>query len=334
MAGLVTAARLRELGVPCTVLEKGDRPGGSMLLSSGVVWRHHSADGFAAECPRGEPVLQRRIVDELDGALAWLESLGAPVVARGTENPRTDGTRFDPRGLTNALVRAAGGDIRLRTPLARDRDTPLVLATGGFPVRLARELEVPPRSNRWSEGDGLDLARSLGAATAGDLREFYGRAMPAPPARWEEHDYVRLAQLYGGRARVVDDEGRVLFDGPPAWHESDLAQLVARQPGGTAWFALPGDGGARVDAAREAGGTVLERGGEVWVEVVGAVTHTLGGIRADTDGHVLRADGTAVEGLYAAGVDVGGVASGGYASGLAQALVQGRAAAETVAAES
>ena len=75
------------------------------------------------------------------------------------------------------------------------------------------------------------------------------------------------------------------------------------------------------------------RDGETWVRVTGAVTHTLGGVRADTQGHVLRADGTPVQGLYAAGVDVGGVASGGYASGLAQALVQGLAAAETIASE-
>jgi hypothetical protein len=40
-----------------------------------------------------------------------------------------------------------------------------------------------------------------------------------------------------------------------------------------------------------------------------------------------------VPGLYAAGADVGAVASGGYASGLAAALVLGRTAAETCAAE-
>ena len=47
---------------------------------------------------------------------------------------------------------------------------------------------------------------------------------------------------------------------------------------------------------------------------------------------MLRADGSAIDGLYAAGVDVGGVASGGYASGLAQALVLGLVAAEALAA--
>jgi len=47
---------------------------------------------------------------------------------------------------------------------------------------------------------------------------------------------------------------------------------------------------------------------------------------------VLDADGAPIEALYAAGVDAGGVATGGYASGLAQALVLGLAAAESVAA--
>ena len=95
MAGLVAAARLRELGASPLVLEKGTRPGGSMLLSSGVIWRHLSLEDFRAECPGGDPALQRRIVDELDDALDWLESLGAEPVARETGNPFTVGRQFD-----------------------------------------------------------------------------------------------------------------------------------------------------------------------------------------------------------------------------------------------
>src|SRR5207249_84493 len=109
MAGLCAAARARELGVTATVLEKGDRPGGSMLLSSGVVWRYRSLDEFRRECPNGDPRLQQLIVERLDDALEWLESLGAPRVATETANPRTVGRRLAPRGLTEALVRAAGG---------------------------------------------------------------------------------------------------------------------------------------------------------------------------------------------------------------------------------
>ena len=67
------------------------------------------------------------------------------------------------------------------------------------------------------------------------------------------------------------------------------------------------------------------------VRVVAAITHTIGGVRIDSRARVLREDGTAIEGLYAAGADAGGVATGGYASGLASALVFGRIAAETAA---
>ena len=41
------------------VYEKGDRPGGSMVLSSGVVWRYREWETFRAECPGGDPALQR-----------------------------------------------------------------------------------------------------------------------------------------------------------------------------------------------------------------------------------------------------------------------------------
>ena len=78
------------------------------------------------------------IVERLDEGIEWLESLDVPVVARETGNPRTVGMRFDPRGLTEALVRAAG-DVTLEHRLPADVDGDLVLATGGFGVRLARE---------------------------------------------------------------------------------------------------------------------------------------------------------------------------------------------------
>jgi fumarate reductase flavoprotein subunit len=74
---------------------------------------------------------------------------------------------------------------------------------------------------------------------------------------------------------------------------------------------------------------VVEENGSVRVHVTTGVTHTLGGLRIDERARVVRDDGSPIEGLYAAGVDVGGIASGGYASGLAQALVLGLVAAET-----
>src|SRR6185503_17597386 len=108
MAGLCAAARARELGADVLVLEKGDRPGGSMLLSSGFVWRHGSFGDFRAECPDGDERLQRLIFDALDDGLRWLEHMGAEPTTRETGNPATSGARFDPRTLTDVLVHAAG----------------------------------------------------------------------------------------------------------------------------------------------------------------------------------------------------------------------------------
>jgi succinate dehydrogenase/fumarate reductase flavoprotein subunit len=357
MAGLCAAARARELGLDVVVYEKGDRAGGSMLLSSCVVWRYLDLASFRKECRRGEEALQRAVIERLDEGLAWLRSLGAPVVWEETGNPRTVGMRFDPRGLTDALERAAGLEIRYGATASADAE-PLLLATGGFQgdrdlvrehIRPAADLLL--RANRWSAGDGLRIGLARRGATSAAMDEFYGRAMPAPPARVDEDDFVRLAQVYGRFALVLDEEGEEFAPSPVTWSEVDLVQAMARRPRATAWYVVDDatldlDQRGRtvrevVEAAREAGGEVLlanELGIEVpgtygyAVHVVAGITHTIGGLRIDDSARVLDEEGTPVEGLYAAGADAGGISGGGYASGLAAALVFGRIAAETAAA--
>jgi fumarate reductase flavoprotein subunit len=349
MAGLVAAARLRQLGVTPTVLEKGDRPGGSMLLSSGVIWRHHALDDFRAECPGGDAGLQALIFEQLDERLDWLESLGATVTARDTPNPRATGRRFPPEALVAALLRGVG-DIRFGEPLDALGGEPVVLATGGFGAALARRLALPLRASPWSEGDGFGLARRSGAAATAGMDEFYGRALPAAPARVGEADFVRLAQVYGRHALVFDETGSVVESATRAWHENDLVQEIGRRPAGRAWYLVAeetlelaaGDSSVRerIEAAREAGGTVVSPddlafpvppGHVLAVHVTASVTHTIGGVAVDREAHVLDEEGLPIVGLYAAGVDVGGVATGGYASGLAAALVLGCVAAESIA---
>ncbi|MFZ0342085.1 MAG: FAD-binding protein [Gaiellaceae bacterium] len=321
MAGLVAAARLRELGHEPRVLEKGTRAGGSMLLSSCVVWRHLEWEQLRAECPGGDERLQRLIWERFDESLGWLEALGAEPVWRDTENPLTTGRRYDPRALTRLLLEATR-DVELETPLADGGEVPLLLATGGFPGRLARERGLLLRANPWSDGDGLDFALARGAATTPGLDEFYGRVMPAPPARIREEDFVPLAQLYGREARVFTDDWREITPARVAWHENDLAQVI----GPRGWYLVAGTND-RIEAARAAGATVEEREEGLAVHVAAAVTHTIGGLQVDTQARVIGTDG-----LWAAGVDAGGVATGGYASGLAQALVLGLVAAESIAA--
>jgi hypothetical protein len=320
LAGLVCAARLRELGRRPRVIEKGTRAGGSMLLSSCVLWRHRELEAFRAECPEGDPALQRVIWERLDDALDWLISLGAEPVWADTENPRTTGKRFDPRKLTELLAR----DVELETPLPADAEPPLVLACGGFGKRLAAERGLLLRANPWSDGAALDYALPRGARATQGMEQFYGRVMPAPPARIREEDFVPLAQLYGAQAQVLSDDGRDITPPRVAWHENDLANMI----GPRAWYVVD-ETNERIEAARAVGATIDQRDdGRIAVHVAAAVTHTIGGLVVDTNARVAGLDG-----VWAAGVDAGGVATGGYASGLAQALVLGLAAAEDLASD-
>jgi hypothetical protein len=338
MAGLVAAARARELGAEVALVEKGDRPGGSMLLSSGVVWRYLDFDEFRLQCPGGDPALQRLVWERLDDALDWLERLGAPVIERDTDNPLTTGRRFETRGLTEALVRAVG-DVELGA--GRDHvGGPLILATGGFQgdpelvaLHISPAAPLPLRANPWSAGDGLRLGLARGGELSAGMGEFYGRNMPA--REWPPEDFVRLAQLYGGRALVLDELGRPFFPGAVSWSETDLVQATARRPGATAWYVLTGETLESVRPLVHASGTAVlaadlpfpvPADAVVGVHVRAAITHTIGGLRVDERARVVGADG-----LWAAGVDAGGISTGGYASGLAQALVLGLVGAEDAA---
>ena len=245
MAGLRRGSRARAGGSPM-VLEKGSRPGGSMLLSSGVIWRYRSFDEFRAQCPGGDPRLQELVHGRLDESLEWLEALGAPVLARETGNPLTTGVRFDPAGLTEALARAAG-DVRFGQPVTVTvtvTDQPLVLATGGFqgdPELVERYVQPAAplrlRANPWSAGDGLRHGLERGAGLTGGLDEFYGRNMA--DADFGEPEFVSAAQVYGRFARIFNDLGEEFVDhNEVTWSEIDLVQATARQPGARAWYLL------------------------------------------------------------------------------------------------
>jgi succinate dehydrogenase/fumarate reductase flavoprotein subunit len=370
MAGLAASVRARELNEGVVVLERGDG-GGSMLLSSCVVWRYRDLDTFREQCPGGDERLQAAVIEQLDEALQWLVAHGAEPLTRDTGNPLTVGMRFDPAGLRDALVRAAG-PVLLREPPGQVPG-PYVLCTGGFQgsAELVAEHIRPRgnlilRANRFSQGDGLRLGLARGAALSDGMDEFYGRAMPAvPPALVTEEGFVPLAQLYAKHAVILDETGAEIPLDPDDWSETRLVQEIARRPNARAWFVVDANGlrqkvrertvADMVDAAEGAGGTV-HRGDTfahlnlafgldlpdsprlmeppfVAVHVQASITHTIGGLRIDDRARVLDGDGAPVGGLYAAGADAGGTSTGGYASGLAAALVFGRIAVETAVAE-
>jgi succinate dehydrogenase/fumarate reductase flavoprotein subunit len=342
MAGLAAAARARELGADPVVFERADSVGGSMRLSSGVIWRYSDFDSFRRECPEGDPVLQRVVHEQLDEDLAWLESLGAVVTERSTGNPLTVGRRFDTASICESLGRDL--DIRLGQPLDALPDAPCILATGGFQADswLVREwISAEPlllRSNPGSAGDGLRLGLGAGGVYSAGMDQFYGRAMPAvealDPAEW-----VQSAQLYAKHAVAIENAAGWPYPGEVDWSELRVVQWIARQAGGRAWFVVPdealgeetryGSVSDSIERARRLGARVEQRDQGAAVEVAAAITQTLGGLRVNPDGRVLRGDASVVDGLWAAGGDVGGVATGGYMSNLAAALVVGKRAAES-----
>jgi fumarate reductase flavoprotein subunit len=241
MAGLVAAAEARRLGAGPLVLEKLARPGGSMRLSSGVIWRHRDFETFRAECPDGDPGLQRLVFDRLDDDLRWLESLGAPVLQRDTGNPLTTGTQFDPVGLTSALVEAAGGLAapegaggfggggvrvaeRLRETAGGSRDPESVGTVSGVGVRLAERVCEPP------EGLPLILATGGFAADRELLEEHVSpqaghaflRAAPGGTG-----DGLRLGLDAGGATSAGLDQvyARAMPAPPARIGEGDLVHL-------------------------------------------------------------------------------------------------------------
>jgi fumarate reductase flavoprotein subunit len=352
MAGLVAAARLRELGVRAVLHEKGSRLGGSMLLSSCVIWRHRRWSDFRRECPGGDPALQHLVWSRLDDSLEWLTGIGAEPVSIETGNPVTVGRRFDPAALTRTLAARIDGASLGESPSAPTR--PLILCTGGFGgsaslvaqhIRPAAPLRL--RANPWSEGDGLRAGVARGGALSAGLDDFYGRNMP--DAAWDEAELVGLAQLYARFARIFDLDGVEFFRREDVtWSENDVVAATARRPRAQAFYLLDEWGLAQsvrgrpvreiVAAAPPAARVQPEDlpfaappGTLAVVRVAASITHTIGGLRVDERARVLGADGGPVDGLWAAGVDAGGVATGGYASGLAQALVLGLAAADDIA---
>jgi len=200
MAGLTTAARAVERGADILLVEKGDRAGGSFRLSAGLVWTYDSLGDAREAVPRGDPALQRLVVEGLDEGLAWLESLGIGVREPPVELPTGDTVtaptpgancgKVDPDEAVGALldvVRDGTGEVRLETPMTDlttsdgrvdglrvegpdgpatvDADA-VVLATGGFQgdEELLQQHVTPHVENLWLRANPWSTGDGLRAA--------------------------------------------------------------------------------------------------------------------------------------------------------------------------
>ena len=323
-----------------------------MLLSSCVVWRHADWDDFRRECPGGDERLQRLVWERLDDAIEWLERAARPSCGRrpatrgraASASTRTGSSRRSRRDGGGELD-AAGGGRRAADPLHRR-----LRRLGGArrTVRGARRAAAAAGESLVDGRRPRARARQRGAALTGGLDEFYGRNMPDAP--WDEDELVLAARSSTGASRgsstaTASSSSRAA---DVSWSETNVVQATARRPGAIAYYVLDEEAlHERCATARlpRWSTPLLPRrgcrsrslpfappaGSVAAVRVVASITHTIGGLVVDEHARVLRADGTPIDGLWAAGVDAGGVATGGYASGLAQALVQGLGRGEIAA---
>jgi len=299
LAGLTAALRATELGAQVTLLEKGERPGGSFVYSSGYVWSYVDLPTFRREAPGGDAALQKLILERLGSCLTWLEDAGGVLLSRETGNPLTFGGRFDPERTVQALVdriEATGGEILTETALAGLLEGPagsvtgvrvsssgethvadaVILASGGFagdPVLVGRHIIRGPRrmlvrAHPRSTGDGFRAALQEGALTSSGLDEFYGRNLPAPPAKFPPERFVEVSQLYGRYAVAINARGERYADAGADWSETALTRATVHQPGLHAWYVLDArglEGRVRektakemVETARGVGGIVIQ----------------------------------------------------------------------------
>ena len=227
----------------------------------------------------------------------------------GDRQPATVGWRFDPRRLTEALVRAAG-DVRLGTPFERGAACSRRAASGrGSPGSAASRCA----RTRGARATGSTTG-SPAAPTSRGMDEFYGRAISPAARAGASRLRARRAAVRPLRARA-DDGGRESFAGdavvarerprPGARAASGRGGLVRRRGARAAPSACasgrsprssrprgPGRGRPAAEElpsscrSRRSSRTAVRRG-----PVRAAVTHTIGGLRIDEHARVLgRAD--------------------------------------------
>lgn len=243
MAGMSAAGWAAERGARVVVVEKAPAPGGSAVLSGGVLWTASSAQKMTLY-GGGDPALGRVVFDTYPEAVAWLRRRGIDM------SPRMDvlhgqGYQIDIHGHIRScadLVEQHGGFVVPDTEtveLITDEDGAVVgartrhpdgdvtvharaviLATGGFqasPELRSRWIhpharDMLLRSNPHSDGAGLLLGSAAGGEIKATNRGFYGHLVSEPTVWDDERLYVALSQYHSEHALLLNEAGERFCD--------------------------------------------------------------------------------------------------------------------------
>jgi succinate dehydrogenase/fumarate reductase flavoprotein subunit len=256
MAGLTAAARAVHEGARVLVVEVADVLGGSVRFA-GYAWTAPSREVIDEVVPEGDPELRHALVDRFSEGIDWIRSLGVQVgeaqpilgfgrghafdtnqyvdtcrrkvLERGEilTSTRTVSLRYDGARVNGARLELPNGSTR------EVRATATVIATGGFQadpeLRTAHvhpnAADIPLRSNPASRGDGLRLAREVGAATGPDRAGFYGHLVPSGIPFADSGDFVGLSLYYSEHALLFNVANERFVDESVGDHLTTMALL-------------------------------------------------------------------------------------------------------------
>jgi len=257
MAGLSAAGWSVRHGRSVVLVEKGEL--GGSAARAGFIWTAPTVEALRAAIPDGDPQLAERLIEGFGPAVEWVRSMGAEVQPAVTvlrfgrghqtsilnyfracelavrDEPHSDivvGGEAERLIVEDGAVRGAA--IRLADGGAREiRAAATVLATGGFQgdPELRAELihpqarELPLRSNPYSNGAGLRLGRSVGAAFGPEKAGFYGHLMASGVRLREDDDFPALTLYYSEHGVLLNLRGERFYDETIGDHLTTMALL-------------------------------------------------------------------------------------------------------------
>ena len=203
-----------------------------------------------------------------------------------------------------------------------------------------------------SERDVLSLAEFRNGieykGTKGTFLEFYNAAepIPGPPiAQIGENDYEgRYYHIHGTEEEVAELFSKI--EGVTADPAKVIETIKAYDAAVMGEGEFPNVG--KAIASRPVGDVEVNEDGTYNVDTYNledtlltvrlmapSTHHTMGGVKVDTDRHVLDAEGNPIPGLYAAGEVTGGIHGGNRLGGnaIVEIFVSGRTAAKAVTAD-